>query len=70
MGNNTFMQDVKQLTIRLFFNISNTSFYVQIGDDMICKIPATVATKIQEKEQLNIIHCQDIKDIQIICLNK
>lgn len=64
------MTDSKQLVIRLFFNASTVSFYIQIGDDILCRIPDMLATKIQDKEQLHIIHAQDIKDIQMICTKK
>jgi hypothetical protein len=55
----------KQVVIKLFFNLSNRTFYVQIGDSLF-KIKDTVAGAIQEKEKLDIRHVSDIKEMQTI----
>ena len=58
------MQISKQLTVRLYYNISDRSFYVQIGKEMLFRVNDKTATAIQEKEQIEIIHAKDIKDMQ------
>lgn len=58
---------VKQVTIKLFFNLSNRSFYVQIGGKIFL-INDKVAGAIQEGENLEIRHAKDLKDIQEISL--
>lgn len=56
----------KQIIIRLFFNRSNMAFYVLLGETLFM-IKDVVAQKIMNKEQLEIVHCNDIKEIQIKC---
>ena len=58
------MQISKQLTVRLFFNLSTRTFYVQLGEQMYFVIPDKTATAIQSKEQIEIIHANDLKDMQ------
>lgn len=53
----------KQLTVKLWFNQSNSMFYVQINE-MLFIVRDTIVTAIQEKEQIEIIHARDVKDIQ------
>lgn len=57
----------KTLDVRLFFNRSNNSHYVKVGEHVLVMINAMVAAKIAEKEGLQIIHGEDIKHIQIMC---
>jgi hypothetical protein len=61
------MDDKKQVTIRLFFNRSNGTFYIQLSDTLI-PIRDKLVTAIQEKQQLNIIHVADVKEMQLKCL--
>ena len=53
----------KQLTVKLWFNQSNSMFYVQINE-MLFIVRDTIVTAIQEKEQIEILHGRDLKDIQ------
>lgn len=53
----------KQLTVKLWFNQSNSMFYVQINE-MLFIVRDTIVTAIQEKEQIEIMHAKDIRDIQ------
>lgn len=57
----------KQVTVRLFFNLLNRSFYVQVGDSIFIVRDKIVAA-IQEKEDLEIRHVADIKEMQQISL--
>lgn len=57
----------KQVTIKLFYNISNRTFYVQLGETFY-PVKDKVITAIQEREGLDIRHAADIKDMQIISL--
>ena len=58
------MQISKQLTVRLYYNLSDRSFYVQLGTDMLFRVSDKTATAIQEKENIEIVHAKDIKDMQ------
>jgi hypothetical protein len=57
----------KQVTLKLFFNLSNRTFYVQIGETCY-PVRDTVVTLIQEREGLDIRHVADIKEMQIMSL--
>lgn len=57
----------KQVTLKLFYNLSTRIFYVQIGDSLFA-VRDTVVTAIQEREDLEIRHGADIKAIQEISL--
>jgi len=57
----------KQVTIKLFFNTSNMSFYVQIGENLFM-VKDKIATAIQDKEKLEIRHVADIKEMQMVSL--
>lgn len=59
----------KQVEVRLFFNRSNNSFYVMLGDQLFI-INDKVATRISEKQGLEIKHGHDIKEIQEMCNEK
>lgn len=61
------MVNQKQVTIKLFFNLSNRTFYVQIGETLY-PVRDTVITAIQDREGLEIRHGADIKEIQEISL--
>ena len=58
------MQISKQLTVRLYYNISDRSFYVQLGMDMLFRVNDKTVTAIQAKENIEIVHAKDIKDMQ------
>ena len=58
------MQISKQLTVRLYYNISDRSFYVQIGKEMLFRVSDKTVTAIQAKENIEIVHAKDIKDMQ------
>lgn len=58
------MQTSKELTVRLYYNISDRSFYVQLGMDMLFRVNDKTVTAIQEKENIEIVHAKDIKDMQ------
>jgi len=60
------MVDQKLLVIKLFFNTSNQSFYVQIGEHCLFIVKDKSVTNIQEKEGINIIHVKDVREIQQI----
>lgn len=55
----------KQVTIKLFYNRGNKSFYIQIGDSLI-QIRATLITAIQERENMTIRHVDSIREMQTI----
>ena len=55
----------KQVTIRLFYSVPETMFYIQIGDHSLYKIPAKIAARISEKEEIEIVHADGVKDMQI-----
>lgn len=57
----------KQVIIKLFFNLSNRTFYVQIGET-IYPVRDSVVTKIQEREGLEIRHVADVKEMQLISI--
>lgn len=61
------MQTQKQITIKLFFNLSNRTFYVQLGETLY-PVRDTVVTAIQDREGLEIRHAVDIKDMQEMSL--
>lgn len=56
----------KQLTVKLFFNLSNRTFYVQLGDEMLFMVKDKTAGAIQEKEKIEIRHVADVKEIQML----
>lgn len=56
--------DAKLVVIKLFYNKANHSFYVQIGTEMLFIVKEMVATRIQNKEGIEITHVDDIKQIQ------
>jgi len=58
------MQTSKELTVRLYYNISDRSFYVQIGKEMLFRVSDKTVTAIQAKENIEIVHAKDIKDMQ------
>ena len=58
------MQTSKHLTVRLYYNISDRSFYVQIGKEMLFRVSDKTVTAIQAKENIEIVHAKDIKDMQ------
>ncbi len=58
------MQISKELTVRLYYNISDRSFYVQIGKEMLFRVSDKTVTAIQAKENIEIVHAKDIKDMQ------
>tara|TARA_R110000868_G_scaffold194416_4_gene439842 strand:- start:4 stop:189 length:186 start_codon:yes stop_codon:yes gene_type:complete len=53
----------KQVTLKLFFNRSNMSFYIQLND-MLFIVKDKVVAAIQDKEDIDIIHVADIKEMQ------
>lgn len=53
----------KQVTLKLFYNLSTRTFFVQIGDSLF-PVRYKVVTAIQEREDLEIRHGADIKAIQ------
>ena len=53
----------KQVTLKLWFNVSNKMFYVQVND-MLFMVKDKTVTAIQEREQIEIVHARDVKDIQ------
>lgn len=55
----------KQVTLKLYFNRSNNSFYVQLND-MLFMVRDSIVASIQEKEDVEIRHATDLKDIQLI----
>ncbi len=57
----------KQVTIKLFFNTSNMSFYVQVGPTIFI-INDKVATKIKEDNGLTVRHAKDTKDMQLMSI--
>jgi hypothetical protein len=57
------MTTEKQVTLKLWFNVSNKMFYVQINE-MLFMVRDTIVTSIQEKEGIDIVHARDVKDIQ------
>ncbi len=63
------MVNKKQLEVRLFFNRSNRSFYVMLGDSFFM-VRDTIVAAIQEKEEIEVVHVESIKEMQIICNEK
>jgi hypothetical protein len=61
------MTTQKQVTLKLFFNLSNRTFYVQIGGTMY-PVRDTVVALIQEREGLEIRHAKDVKEMQEMSL--
>lgn len=59
------MQLKKFVLLKLFFNVSNMTYYVQIGENLY-PVKTPVAIRIQEKEGLDIRRVKDIKDMQIV----
>jgi len=58
----------KMVVIKLFYNQSDKSFYVQIGTEMLFIVRDKIAARIQEKEGIEIRHVQSVKDMQTIDL--
>lgn len=61
------MQVTKWVQIKLFYNLSNHTHYVQIGENLFI-VKTTVALALQDKEGLEIRHGKELKDIQIMSL--
>jgi hypothetical protein len=59
------MEVSKQVLLRLFFNKIDNTFYVQLGTEMFFRVTDKVATAIQQKEKIEIVHAEDIRDMQI-----
>lgn len=59
------MQVVKFVKLKLFYNITTNTYYVQIGDSLFA-VREVVALAIQDKEGLSIRRANSLKDIQII----
>ena len=57
------MTTEKQVTLKLWYNLSNRVFYVQLNDKLFA-VTDKVVTAIQEEEKIDIVHAKDIKDIQ------
>ncbi len=62
-------EDKKILEVRLFFNISQRTFYIAIGN-CLCPIKDKLVTAIQEREHLHIVHAENTLEIQKICNEK
>lgn len=62
--------EAKAVVIRLFFNRSNSGFYVQIGEELLFRVTDMIATRIQEKEQISILHVQGVSEMKIISNEK
>lgn len=60
------MTTQKHTLIKLFYNRSDGLFYIQIGEDSLFRIRDTIASRIMEKEQIEIRHVADIKEMQSI----
>jgi hypothetical protein len=58
------MIDFKKVTTSLFFNSIDNTFYIQVGENLLFRIRDKIATAIQSKEQLNILHVSDMKEMQ------
>jgi len=55
----------KEITIKLFFNKSDMSFYIQLND-MLFRVRDNIVAAIQNKEKLEIRHASSLKEIQQI----
>lgn len=64
------MQDSELVVIRLFYNISNRSYYLQIGFRYLFMVKATIITALSDGYKLDIIHAADYKEMQEICNSK
>lgn len=53
----------KTVRLKLWFNTSNQSFYVQL-DDMLFIVRDSIVTAIQERHKLQITHISSVKEIQ------
>lgn len=62
------MKTQANLVVKLFFNLSDRTFYVQIGTEMLFRVNDKIATAIQEREQIEIRHVKDINEMRIIDL--
>lgn len=60
----------KDLKIRLYFNNANKTHYVQIGDQCLFEVKATVAHKIFEKEHIQIVSALDVDHIKDLSIQK
>jgi TPP-dependent trihydroxycyclohexane-1,2-dione (THcHDO) dehydratase len=59
------MEVSKLLTVRLFFNLSDRTMYIQIGDGMYFRVSDKIAAAISSKEQIEIVHAENLKDMQL-----
>lgn len=57
----------KQVILKLFFNKSNMSFYVQIGDSLFM-VKDRIAQILHDKENLEIRQAIDTKEMQVMSL--
>lgn len=62
------VQTQKQVALKLFFNRSTMTFYVQIGETLYA-VRDTIAGQIQEREGLEIRHAEDMKSMQELSLS-
>lgn len=60
-------KQMKVVEMRLFFNLSNRGYYVQIGEKVLFCVKTTVCLSLQDKYGLDIIHADDTKHMQTIC---
>lgn len=58
----------KSELVKLFFNLQDRSFYVQIGNKLF-RVNDKVATAIQEETGLDIRHANGIKEMQELSLS-
>lgn len=58
----------KQVTVKLFFNRSNSYYYVQIGWKLY-KVSNKIAASIQEETELEVRQVDDEKSMQILSLS-
>lgn len=61
------MQFQKWIRIKLFYNLSNRTFYVQLGETLY-PVRDTIITAIQEREGLDIRHAAGVKEMQEMSL--
>ena len=59
------MQIKKFVPIKLFHNVVNNVYYVQIGDSLFA-VREKIALAIQDKEGMEIRRANSVKDIQIL----
>lgn len=56
----------KMCLLKLFFNRTDQTYYIQIGEELLMKIKDVIALNIHEKEQMEIRHVNSIKEMQLI----